>query len=117
MTKENKCASCIHCEMCRWIDEVNQNGCDFYAEPCEDAISRQIQRSTSHIIDNIRTFPTVTPARPKGKWVRHENARYSYDRENGELNAGVYHTCNLCGRKNDKENYCPNCGAEMEVTE
>lgn len=40
MTRDNKCASCLHCEMCKWIDEVNQNGCDFYAEPCENAVSR-----------------------------------------------------------------------------
>lgn len=38
MTRKNKCASCIHCEMCRWIDEVKQAGCDFYAESCEEWI-------------------------------------------------------------------------------
>ncbi len=44
MTKKHKCASCIHCEMCRWIDEVHQDGCDFYAESAEsyeDGISQQ----------------------------------------------------------------------------
>ena len=36
MTKKHKCASCIHCEMCKWIDEVKQSGCDFYTSSCDD---------------------------------------------------------------------------------
>ena len=34
MDKTCKCASCMHCEMCRWVDEVEQKGCDFYAASC-----------------------------------------------------------------------------------
>ena len=31
-----KCNSCVHCEMCKWIDQVNKAGCDFYTENCSD---------------------------------------------------------------------------------
>lgn len=26
----NTCAECIHAEMCRWMDEVERDGCDFF---------------------------------------------------------------------------------------
>ena len=32
----NNCKECIHAEMCKWIDELDGRGCDFYdGKPCE----------------------------------------------------------------------------------
>jgi hypothetical protein len=31
-----KCFECIHVEMCRWVDEVKQEGCEFYEEEFEE---------------------------------------------------------------------------------
>ena len=39
----------------------------------------------------------------KGEWI-----------ENG---TGVFVTCNRCGRRNIKENFCPSCGADMRGEE
>ena len=46
------------------------------------------------------------PERPKGKWIR------EYD--------GQCETCSLCHRtrySGHDNNFCPNCGAEMEAKE
>lgn len=51
--------------------------------------------------------------RPQGEWIRHENPRYSYDREQGNINAGVHYTCSECNHISWTYNYCPNCGAKM----
>ena len=26
-----RCCSCNHCEMCKWIEKVNKDGCEFYS--------------------------------------------------------------------------------------
>jgi len=53
MTKENKCASCAHCEMCRWIDEVHQDGCDFYAGACRDVVCHTNLKENAELIAKI----------------------------------------------------------------
>ena len=90
------------------------------AQPCEDCISRQ--DAIDFIIDNygvgftsltngIRDYlPSVTPQRPKGKWievfVETPNDPYSYGFKS--------HKCSKCEcRPLQISNYCPNCGAEM----
>ena len=60
---------------------------------------------------DIDEQPTIKPK--KGKWIRHENPRYSYDREQGDVNAGVHYTCSECNHISWTYNYCPNCGADM----
>lgn len=53
----------------------------------------------------IEDMPTIEQ-RPKGKWIR------EYD--------GQCETCSLCHRtrySGHDNNFCPNCGAEMEVEE
>lgn len=60
----------------------------------------------------IEEAPTIEPKR--GEWIRHENPRYSYDREQGNVNAGVHYTCSECNYISWTHNYCPNCGARMK---
>lgn len=89
-------------------------------QPSEDCISREevqnlISRWLSdYLLDETREaletinykvgdMPSVTPERPKGKWID----------VNGD---GGLFECSKCGDKVccANNNYCPNCGAEMK---
>lgn len=60
-----------------------------YEEGIDDAIAM------------INSVPSVTPQRPKGKWI-------------WDLRMGL-HKCSCCGKLCDFDYlYCPNCGAEMK---
>ena len=56
------------------------------------------------IINAIKSVPSVEPERKPGKWVE---------------NKWGEETCSECGytHKAEGSNYCPNCGAKMEVEE
>ena len=57
---------------------------------------------TKSIIDKIDDAPTIEPERKKGEWI---------DLDYTE--AWLY-KCDQCGRRSDfKDNYCPDCGADM----
>lgn len=100
------------------------------AESCEDDISRQVVHDIWHTtyptvrIGNEEIqykkiaydLPSVTPSRPKGKWIKAETEGRFY--------------CSICGGiHNDtmsgewrevfdfKYSYCPNCGADMRESE
>lgn len=50
-----------------------------------------------------------------GRWIEHINRRYDYDREQGDIGAGVSYTCSLCDLHGFKAwHFCPNCGARMD---
>lgn len=52
----------------------------------------------------------------RGKWVKHINHRYDYDREQGDILAGVSYTCSLCSFHGYPNwHYCPNCGTQMST--
>lgn len=83
-------------------------------QPCEDAVSRTLvhEAITASIAESenpyemwqrIETLPSVTPQRPKGKWIEIE------------IDAGEFiYKCTKCGmRVINPYKYCPNCGAEM----
>lgn len=61
--------------------------------------------------DTIETFVTHSDKPKQGEWIRHENPRYFYDREQGDTNAGVYYTCSECNYISLTHNFCPNCGS------
>lgn len=79
---------------------------------CTDAISREdaIQALT-HFDDSLKRLhelPSVKPTRPTAKWIRDKF---------------MFVECSCCGYYRDTtdnegntipDNYCPNCGAEME---
>ncbi len=106
--------------MCRWIDEVHQDGCDFYAEsaePCEDAVSRkalqtalideeldQVQGiSGRELCQIVEALPTVQPKEKVGHWS-----------DCGEREPWC--RCSECGRRvwGGANHYYPNCGAKMK---
>ena len=58
--------------------------------------------------------PSIDIEPKRGEWIRHENSRYSYDREQGDMNAGVYYTCSECDYISSTHNFCPNCGVNMQ---
>ena len=89
-------------------------------EPCDDAVSRQAVLDMATTIqtddcsgnevmkvvdvDDIKTLPSVTPARKKGKSINKEKI--------------MFPICSKCGLTSvEKYSFCPNCGAEMENKE
>lgn len=81
-------------------------------QPCEDCISRQQALDCFEQTNTrqgakyaIETLPSVTPQRPKGKWIETPV-------ENDIV--PVVFKCSECGmRVINPYKYCPNCGAEM----
>lgn len=91
-------------------------------EPCEDAVSRSLMREIGatcmarrgedgelYALGSLDMLPPVTPKRKTGRWVN---------------NIHDLPVCDQCGYMtpydraiDDYEygNYCPNCGAKMEV--
>ena len=58
----------------------------------------------------LRKLPSVQPELKKGKWIDETFKPWGL----------VYHPykCDQCGEHSEADsNFCPNCGAEMEVTE
>ena len=97
----------------------------FRTEPCEDAVSRQAvfdvinfedewlfdaksynadtKIAFSAIKSKISELPSVTPERPKGKWIE-------------DTQTGFKIRCSECGARNfgaDRA-YCPRCGRQMK---
>lgn len=52
----------------------------------------------------MSAIPPVTPTRKKGKWIPKNSFLLRYK-------------CSECNCESEKYNFCPNCGAEMEVGE
>ena len=123
--KENMCEICSYGS--QNMESCDMRGCDnrdaikaLEQEPCEDTISRQAVlnlKQTFHDnagyeteyvdIEDIKALPSVSLARPKGKWME-----YCYQNFN----------CSKCGyivADDDVEEYkfCPNCGADMRGEE
>ena len=58
----------------------------------------------THFREMINAEPTIEE-RKKGKWIELD------------FTEAWEYRCNQCGRRSDfKENFCPNCGCEMEQT-
>lgn len=84
------------------------------AQPCEDCVSREAVKDGMikygfHALDMTVTefvedcLPSVTPQKPKGKWIEIE------------IDAGEFiYKCTKCGmRVINPYKYCPICGAEI----
>lgn len=87
-------------EVIKTIKEMS-NANPSYTHTC-DVVDRQ------DLIDSIDELPSVTPERPKGKWIRIAGFEdCNYDK------------CSVCGvyqvfyYGKPSTNFCPNCGAEM----
>ena len=85
-------------------------------EPCDDAISRQavidemgdtnMDIYTEEVKDFVRSLPPVIPQTKAGRWI--------FDAFDEMLNKHYY--CSECKSMGvDYWDFCPNCGAKMEV--
>ena len=122
MTNEIKyykpCASCNNSE-CVFHGKGKEYICEDY-EPCEDCIDRKAlgltnfeilmcdgdyKKTLEMLLKKIEDAPAVKPKQKVGRWER-------TDYSPGLCN---YH-CSECHNISlDIGNYCPNCGAKMEV--
>lgn len=88
-----------------------------------DAISRQAvlylvadyDLSMGQVVKAIHALPSVTPQQKMGqrtgRWKRISIDKYSE-------HAQYWYRCDKCGKDNlGNTNFCPNCGAKMEVEE
>ena len=63
----------------------------------------------TEVREKVRALPSVTPQRPKGNWTYIGNS---------EVNGLKICECSVCEKRTyGSLNYCPNCGAKMEVDE
>ena len=95
-------------------------------QPCDDAISREAVKdmlneewikympmdldiNLSFVLKKISELPSVTPTRPKGRWLEQKDIhKHHYG----------WFFCSECGAflmSSDGANYCSCCGAKMEV--
>lgn len=73
---------------------------------------------TREVKEILEALPSVTPQPKMGHWIEHEKGYWSEVNEEGERDGWIpAYECSECGSQGwmDKENYCPNCGAKMEV--
>ena len=64
------------------------------------------------VVQYLNTLPTVDPEelRPKGRWE-------TVAEEDSDFGTMVSEGCSACGMHSWRQSdYCPNCGAKMEVT-
>ena len=91
-------------------------------EPCEDCVSREDALNSliatdlngwqlAVALEAIEKLSPVIPSRPSGNWVETSLTQIS----GGDFNRG--YKCSCCDYVTvvDDFNYCPNCGANMEV--
>ena len=82
-----------------------------------DDYSRGKTSMVNYCLDEIDNAPIVDPKRPQGTWIRREDPRYSYDRENGHIMAGVSFRCSECdGMGDNSDAFCKHCGTPMKLS-
>lgn len=68
-----------------------------------------------NIAKTINEMPTVTPSRPRGKWIV---LREEYEFMGGIVNESRGCKCSNCNKVvRFKSVFCPNCGADMRESE
>lgn len=92
-------------------------------QPCEDCVKREDVRNgmikygflspDMTVTEFVEDLPSVTPSRPKGKWILTHPLQAD--------DPGAY-TCSVCGYGDwgldpKIDNFCFNCGADMRESE
>ena len=97
---------------------------------CDDCVSREetimcltginlptdIDKLIALYNERIKALPPVLPKREQGKWKQYEHSTFRGLDEDKEPIWGkaIVNICDKCGRRTViKDNFCPNCGAEM----
>ena len=94
--------------MARYIDAdalIEQMEAD--AEHIDDYIAKMLLYAS---IDDVKNAPTADVVeRKRGEWLSSRPDAPMFG----------FHYCSICGRKrtSPQDNFCPNCGAEMEVND
>lgn len=92
-----KCYDCNHCEMCAWIKEVEEQGCEFFDNgnkwiPCSERLPEDnvpvnitwINREPVFYYAEIKDVPfTATGVYFKGKWYWYSSTVEDYLAEYG----------------------------------
>lgn len=65
-----------------------------------------LSRQADFLVANGVTVQGAADNRPHGRWV---------NKEVDELRCHVYGNCSVCHEKKRIDNYCPNCGAPMDL--
>ena len=134
----NTCEACIHAEMCKWIDELEGRGCDFFdgeacfsqeksrfsqevsQEPCDDAVSRADAQTEIMMSKSLVSFD-------RDIWIKTKDAvqiirelppvtQKSGKWINKDVRKEEYvltGKCSVCGQVRVKDKFCSNCGAKM----
>ena len=96
----NTCKECIHAEMCKWIDELEGRGCDFFdgeQEPCEKSMNKAYEFGNHKGVGVYWNTETNTVELPKAVFeyilrqvpsrkdnIECEWAKMTYDTDNKE---------------------------------
>lgn len=56
------CDNCIHCEVCRWINEVERDGCDFWDGNQKEEAIEEIRQAAERLLRFARTGITFENA-------------------------------------------------------
>ena len=81
---------------------------DWLLDVVENIIDWDTERDKNRIIHQVRELtPTVDTEPRKGTWIDTGDAEETY---------GNVFKCSVCGAIDYEGNFCPNCGAKMEVT-
>ena len=76
---------------------------------------RTVENYKELLTECYKDLPLIMPTKKTGKWVYREELFDDEDKPR------IAYGCSICGRSiksiHEKGNFCPNCGAKMEVKE
>lgn len=118
-----------HKQIAEWLKELKRLK---EQEQCEDCVSRKTAKEKAwnlcletgydneKVVEMLDDLPSVRPTPKKGRWIGHrEHCENLGMMPNG---LGVFEWCSNCDcaidireYQRNHYNYCPNCGAKMEV--